>query len=1325
MLPSMNISYILANILLLLLLSISYHQTTSAADSSALVGKSFSVRSSVTVIFENQESYTTRIHESYSAEQNRAKLDYQVIKGTKINNDVIKDIQPEKGSIYYEPQTETFILFDPTRLDCKETNLEEIAKIIKLEVPDQEPDLVADDYIIGPARLLFFIDKHSHEMKLLTLEKPWSVRNIPCEIYIFEYQTKYELFKFYVYYSSDSLSKQTSTNGREETPLMVMIEFVGGKNKQAVLIVQYFDFEIIKKGNTAGINKVQTWYDPFIIEPVTSCSQALANKAIDIFGNKNQNEVKFSFKAEFDIAKFPMSAYVSYDAKLGILRYDLIDETGSSGVIAQLFDLHQNKMYHVMEKKQNSKTTIDEILNLSLNDDSTTQCLTAKIVPSLARLDKSSNPFSLGKLLVGSDKFVYLGRAQVRGLDVKVYEAHVGGLPFWFEQPVVYKASRDKENEYVRNPENGLLKSDVNIQYTVLLYFADKQDNNPLVMIELYKMDSLKSITWSKQTIKINDFVWDLDFRTAHGDDMERLFSLQELCSSKPSFRNAKVDLLLESENIDTQTALSTSNIANNNIRYLTLLSAIQDTFNLPAPMIYDLESRILKPHNSPILLSDSKIANKLLMGAAFRVSELTEEMAQLIYVGQGTDKQRYSCKKVVYVTRSFQACFFLAAHRRANTYFAFNSATKRCVVTLNPIEDDNSQDVVDDSKQDCFYLNSKEKMEVYRTNHVKDPEPNYWIKSMYYSRNRLQYFGSKLKLDDLSDDKANELSSIEFTVKHFAVDEKDYKVSISTGDKSDKNLMLVKTDRIDGFGLIGGGEIEDNKRVSPVSLNSYNWSPLTADLEDKSSTMTLQQCEAACAANLDCKSYSICLKNNELECIISKMSFRSPDVIKQMNEKGKQVRRGEKVSVVLDGINQIKTELIKNPTCQLFNMIFLNLFRKETSIIIWRSFRNRRIYPVKDIEECAKLCVEKNLLIWQDDTHQSAEAFSKFNSKFDISKEDLIGTFLNQHRKKIEQINRSFYYMDKTMLLPLSKNIVDKVENRILELDKIDSTLVEGYCIVGENLKEDEKKSLEDNNKYDQQDKDVNIPLSSYLFKFDLFYEKQYGVQLLASPMSTKQSEAYKLVFREGSEATDETYSIVRQMTEQGNNFQETLYYDSSGCAKVCFLQSWGPWPACRSFDIIIEIKNDGVYASKCILNSITLRQAVSTNRLDLINDDTKDNPNVLQIYHYEPRPGLARDESDLSAKSEMIQGESIEQKSLQKLGYKIGGLGTFLIVVIALTGGILTGIKLGQKLNEKIWNALSGGSSIFHRDRDSLVRRTSRIEFNNIVNDEGVVAG
>lgn len=1292
---SINLSY-------LLLIFAVISRSILADDSSALAGKSFSTRSSVSVMFRNGGSYVSHIHESYSAEQRRAKLDYQVIKAT--DDKTFKDIQPEQGSITYEPQTDTLLLFDSTNYKCRQTNLEEIVKIFRLEVPDQEPDLVADAYIIGPARLLFFIDKHAHEMKLETLEQPLSVRNIPVQAYSFKYRTKYDTIDFKVLYSTESLTADSRT-----TPLSVIMisseTIKSNQNEQVALIVEYFKFEIIKP-NIAGTNRLQTWYDPFMIEPATSCSEALANKATDIFGYKIQNDVRFSFRADFSIGKFPFSAFVSYDAKSDVLRYDLVNSIGTSGVGKQLFNLNQNRMYHIMEKRPNSATTMDKLLDLSLDVDSTSQCLSANILPTPQ--NNNIKPFSLGKLLVGSDKFVYMGRAQVRGIDVKVYETHSGGLPYWLEQPMVYR-SKESNDLNVRNPETGLLKSDINIYYTVLLYFAERDDNHPLVLIELYKMDAVKSITWSKQTIRINNFVWDLDFRTAYGDDIKQLFSLQGACSSSSKNQNyAKVELLLESENIDAETALVNSEVDSNNIRYLSLLAAVQDTFKLPAQMIYDLESKVMRAHKSTI---SSGKNNKLSIAVTFRVSEQVEDMAELVYLGQGRYNRLYKGEPLNSLVRSFQACFFLSAHRKANIFFGYNPTTKRCIIALEPIEGDGL-------KPNCFDLKPKEEMEIYRVNHVKDPEPNFWIRRMYRSRNKIEFLGHRLTLDNLSNDRAKEIHSIDFLVKRYEVDESDYKNSVSTGNKNDKNELQIKTNKIDGYGLII--EEYENKRISPASLSSHNWSPLRGDLEDKSPTMTFRQCEEACAANLNCKSYSVCLKDHELECVISSISLRSPDVIKQIEENGKIARRGERVKIVLNGIDHIKTELIKNPTCELYNMIFMDLFKKSP-VIYNCTFANRRLYPVKDLEECARLCVEKNLKIWRNDIANATKAISSIDPELaGLSEKGFLSAYMNHLREISGQINRSFQYLDKTKIQTLSRDKIERIQNGVLDMDKIDSELVEGYCFIGEKFNEQERKVSDSNDKYNPQDVDQYIQLDKYNFKFDLFYEKQYGVRLKESPMSTKQNEAYRLAYGEGEEATDESYSILKQMIEQGDNFQEILYFDEIECARYCFTQSWGPWPACRSFDITIELSKHNTYVSRCTLNSITLRQAVSTSRLDLIDGDiTK--TGLLQVYHFEPRPGLALYESDLNTNLEIVQGETLRQRAMKKMSYRIGGFGTFVILLVALTGGILIGIKLGQKMNEKIVDGLEG--SVFQRDRDSLVRRTTEIEFNNIVEEEEVV--
>lgn len=1288
--------YIYAMILLRLLygfltLPLVYQVSFTLADNSeTLKGKSFSLRTSVSILFRNGDRYVNRIHESYSAEQKRAKLNFQQIKSAAMKKNSL-DGQPEQGTIYYEPKTESFLLFDTSSLICKPTSMEELEKIIRLEVPDDDLDLIGREHIIGPARLLFFLDKHENKMKL---DFSPNTRNMDSQMYSFDYQTKYDKIKFKVIYSSESLAVHGKT-----IPIMVVMLFPDRKDDQVALVIDFFSFEIIRT-DEPEVYTNQVIYDPFIIEPATSCSQVLADKAIDLFKDKQQDTARFSFRADFDINKYMMTSYVAYDARLDILRYDLLVEDGRSGVRRQLYNVRQNKMYHAMEKRMGSETLVDKVLDLGLKGDETRQCMVAKIMHVMS--DKNSKPFTLGKLLVGSDKFVYLGKARVRGLDVKVYETNDGGFPFWFEQPVVYKADKNSY-EQQRNPEIGLLKSAENIKYTVLLYFAEREENHPLVLIELYKMDKAKSVTWAKQSIQINDFVWDLDLEQSEGG-VRDLFSLQEHCSSDSGLKYyAKAELLLESDNLDSETALSSTNVANSNIRYLALLSAIQNTFNLPAPMIYDLESKILTPHKT-----NSQKANKLLMAVSFRISEQVDNLIELIYIGQGGQRRLYKGDKVVTVTRSFQACFFIAAHRRANIYFAYNPNTKSCVIILDPI----LSAEVDDSNQDCFNLGPKEKLEVYRINHKQDKESNYWIKKMYHSRSKLDYLGSKMKLDDLSDN--NERKFMDFIVKRFDVDERDYKMSISTGDKNSKNNLQVQTDKIVGYGLIASEELR-NKRVAPAALNSYNWSPLSEDLKDKRSVMTLQQCEAACVADLDCQSYSICVKDRELQCIISRTSFRSPDVIKQLEEKGKNAKRGDKISVVLDGVAQTKSELVKNSACELYNMIFLNLFYNP--ILVMNTFTNRRIYPVKDQEECAKLCLKQNIQVWREDVSGLAKSVVNLAEKNDQGN-DFMVKMLDRHRRATQQISTGFHYLDRARLSTLSKVVAEKVQDRILEEDKMDIDSIEGYCIVGERLKDREKKALEEHDKYDESEVKEYINLSMYTLKFNLFYEKQHGVHLLASPKSNEQAQAYRLVHRKDPDVTEGDYTTLRRMLEANDNFQETLYADETKCALICFIQSWGPWPACRSFDVIIEFKL-GEYVSRCSLNSITLQQAISTNRLDLINDNT--NENVLQVMHFEPRPGLALDEANLNKYLSVLEERSLNQSAGSKLGYRVGGWGIFFILLLAFVGGTVFGVKvLGWKLHQKISERLGG---MENRDRDELVRRTSKIEFNNIVNDEGAI--
>jgi len=1257
----------------------------------SLEGKSFSIRSTVRSLLNSGSTWISQIHESYSLEQRRAKLSFTLTPTGA--NELDESRKPSWGDFYIERERNIVLLYDRDNLECREASIEEMTRLLGMSEADSDP--ATPDLIVGPARLIFFISKHRDKLKLVST-KNTSVRNIPAFRYVLDDGIAENGRKFEVYYSQVS----QVTDPLSTIPIQIVIS--GSTSEMTV--IDYARLEILEL-YTPRLDIHQQFVrddvalDRFTFETVSGCSKALASKKVDLFRRMRAKTGKFSFQADseftlMDLKPILIKSFVAYDEDVESLRLDLSVDTETSGVRRQMFNFGLNRMYHAMERVPTSNTHVDKIFDLSKDASpsnldgrtDTTQCIVSQILPNSGGLQRGvTNPFSIGEILAGAKEFVYMGKAKVRGIDASVYETYDTTPPYWLDQPIVYKDSGGEIK--VRSPAKGVdVDAAANKILVTLLYFAEKDEDHPLLLIQIYQVNPKYTVTHSKQAIFIHDFVWALPHEAPNGDRMADLFSLEDLCSSGlGENKYAKVGMLLESD----EPSPSEDFLKVSDVRDLALIAGLQESFKWPANMIYDLETRIVK-HGGQLNAPNGGQT----MLATLRVAEHAYNLAQLIYVGQGRLNYFTSGEISTAIYRSFQACYMLAAHIRKNVHFGYNVKRRTCSIDLKPTGDD--------KLPVGFVLDKDGAMEIYRTNHgLGRIQTNGWFESTFKKKNTIRYLNSKLILHD-----SNLGASLSFTVKLFKVDDRDFKTSISS---KENNEQQVATDKISGFGLpeLGSG----NKRVVPALLSAHNWTPLSSQMDDEVSSMTIDQCRAACLVDFTCRSFSLCMKNSELECVISKTSFSSLETIDELTrlkaDKRGAGRRGAKVSISVDGE---QVELEAQPSCQLYNKLFTDLYGAPSMYV----FRNRRVHPVGGIEECAEKCTVQNMEVLR---REIADAASKSSALFapGANKDDLeaFSKLYRLNRDASRQMCRSFNYLGKEEVQDESEFV--KIERLVLAEDRQKLETSRGYCIVNDYASEAETEALarENNtahNSAGSEGENQYLSFTKFSFKFEIFYEKQYGVSLGPSNLSDEEANAYRMVSRQVGTISESTYATVRSLFERGENFREQTYTDEQNCAFTCFMQVLGPWPACRSFDIIIQDRNGQSYYV-CVMNTITLRQAISTQRLDLVEDSSK-----LQVWHYEPRAGFASDESKLRSNIEIVESSLREQLGASNL-YRIHAFGITFLAVFAIISGIFLGIKLGAK-----FVGLLGTKHEDMSDKDKFVESTA-IEFVNQVNSNQVI--
>lgn len=1242
-----------------------------------LEGKSFTIKSKVVVVYSNDSPRReSLLDESYSQEQRRAKIKYYIMERASAKN---RKGRYTTGVFYLDTIRSMSAVLDETNLSAMTATTDDFYEVIGLGKLDIYDELDAPDYVVGPARLLFFLSNRREKQQLVELNYIVEVSNMKCLKYTLFHNTKSgEKLKFTIYYSELALASDP-----QSFPVQVIIEFLDAGRELFDIIIDYSPIESVISPysilpNSKQHHRVQL--DWFTFNPMRGFSSLFGSTHQgDIFAKIPSSTAKFSFKAVVERENGAKSTrFVAFDAKLDTLvQRPKWSDTSTSGLTQLVFNFKLNRMYHIVTRMPNSRTVVDRVLRLSqkdMDDDAdgvsdNTQCVVSKILPNF-NMGSPVRPLSIGKILVGANKFVYLGHARVRGIPALVYEVSEASLPFWLDHNLVYKNAEPGTSppEAQRSLYHAIDEKSGESSTTVLLFMEDGSTTEPnLLMLEVFIWDLKYNYLIDKQTVHFYDFKWELDY----DGNPASLFSLQDLCSSGLGKNQyALVKLLLErdgSSSIYKETD-SYSVGADRAGTNLALLASLQENLKLPAPMIYDMSWHIAEGVSKTI---DN--GKHLLLATSFRMAEHVDNLVELVYLGHGVLNYRKRKQDAglytLHTTRTVAGCYFLAAHRRKNVFFAYEPVMHDCYVDLSPIEDDSKD-------YPPHFLELPEgNMEVYRVNHVQDVGKvgsDSWMQDIYQAASQLHanqasLIGTTMLLLDVTPDHG----SLEFVVKQAEVDERSVKASAPS--KGNDNSQDLTSDRIDGFGLVAKGDL--SRRIGPTPINVDHWKLTDLKEGDQSAAISREQCEAACLRDSTCRSYSVCIEESELKCVISKASFKSPDVIKQLSiDQKSKISLNRNVQVKLDDGQVV--ELNKHPNCELNNVAFLNHFFKPK--VVRNTFTNRYIYPVKDQEDCAEMCIRQSIdLLREDIAHHIESAQSVFDRDSSSSGDyGRLRTLLAEHRQATKQICRTFFYIDKARMLNFPKDLADRIQDYVVrdESNESDRHLIglankdHGFCVMVDPVHK------KDGQATDQSTSKVSeyIDIEMYSFKFDLFYEKQYGVRLLGTKMDGLQIEAQKLATLESREITDEHLSALKTFVQDGQNSQDMIQATASKCATVCFLQTWGPWPACRSFDIVMENVNKSPY-TKCYLNSITLQQAITTQRLDLIDDSSES-----QAWHYEPRQGFVVDESNLAGNLKLSELSSslIRSSAAIKLNFPI----SLLVAMVAIASGLYAGLQVSK---------------------------------------------
>lgn len=1173
--------------------------------------------------------------EAYSSYQMRSKIEYKA-HGTPDRQ--YESNIPNEGTIFVD-NSNILLIEKSQRPICKKTYHGSITRFFHLhhlgwDQPDEQL------YLAGPAKILFFLDNYRNQFVKEESDSGYNVRNIPTFYYKLTLRVDHQDIDFYIHYAE--ASKQDAIpikvivklpNYRELSFNFVLNDLLSDKEAE-------FDQKI---GLHAGGDD-DIIFDQFAIDRGIGCANIGQILPLGRLFDARQTNSKSSFSFMTLIDKISRTginstwqAFVAYESSIDSMRVVLENPSWATSSVTNFY---LGRTYHTIEHNEIDRQIINKIVDLDTADKNNEPlCVVAKAHGE----DKEECPYSLGELIAGAEKFVFLGYAQVRGIRAQVFEAFNSSQPIWFDQPMIYndRSTSVQDVEKLRSSYS----SRGQIVFNTVVYVSEQGDSSTMKLLhmEIYRISLAEnSKILSKTMLPVFGFSWKLDEsrEAPNGQLTQDLFSLADLCPSSSIEDNHynKLSMRLVAEQRADSIDLEWLKIPTK--RNFATLASLQKQFKLPTTMVYGLESKI-------------QVANdqRLIMFISFQLASHSSKLAKLYFAGTASLKSRYRNRLTNLPSDTFRGCYYSAAHRKTDTFFAYDPKIEVC--WLDADLSSTSRNEFGKINLEAFDIDVDGPLDLYFVIHEENTLNKWTVSDFTVGHNKIKVL-SKLKL--FNSDSTNNSQELEFSISSLEMDKEN---SQATEDDKTSNKFM-------GLGLV---ETEgQNKLAQPQRLYTDNWAPSQNWSQYNTETeMTFEQCQAICLSDFECQSFSICVQGSQIDCLLSNLSFRSADMVSQLNNiQNMPLKIGKLISLNATDLNQA-VQIKKHPNCEIHNKIYLDFFDKQKKV--GQSISNRIIHAASGREQCAKMCFDQIIEI----VYVNAPEISAIKS--DNLDEDVrtIKNLFNQHRNITMDICRAFFYVDKSELAELPQSTQSKILGQVIRGEEQQS--INGYCMMGERLNKAEQMHLNESGKFDLNASVEYVEFRRYNFKFETMYNRQYGVRLKPSARTTEEYVAYMDIEKHGSAAAKASYAIMRSFVERNDNIQVKIDADTTKCALVCYTQSWGPWPACKSFHISIISSDDKSFMS-CFLNSLSLQEALHLERFDLIeHNETRDGK--IQVWHYDPKPGFVAAKVDTERQYEISW---FKLGHLLGSGSRISSSVVFVTVILALVGGLIFGIMLGS---------------------------------------------
>ena len=1349
--------------------------TLGALDSAA-----FRLRALVKTFVKNKFVSANWLDESYSSEQSRAIIRHKLVKGQQADESQNCSAPlDEAGTLFLDTQMGFMLAYGSGSGSCQlvptqgPTGMDRLLQLELIAHDKQRQQPAA--YFRGAAKWLLFVARNRDLFKVADLEKDTAkrVRNVRCTMYTHQRAGA----KVTAYFADKSLAEHQ----KDALPMRVSIE-----TETRLSMIEFSQFQQIGHSLAeATLGQERLVADHFALEPLSGCSPLLARTNIraskslartiyepsgagqtpSVVG-VNEAEfgfnMRFSFRAHVELQQSArlLHSYrtsVAYDAPSGLLRVDVDQSTGSVFRSKQVFDFMGQTQYHCLESSQRHGPLVNQLLELGASNLAEEEeeeesvgrsaerpsgaCLRTRMPAELVSECRVANA---NVLLVGADLLVYLGRARVRGISARAYELVDGELPYWLE-PALGLWDRTTRARATWRAAREWLKAWADSagspsRLVTLVYVSADNERPParLLRLEFLHTDSAFRAVRERRTVDLYDFVWHFERRTSDGRTPTlELFALAQATSARAfagePVERAQVRMLLASERaLDSMESQLLGHKMGQLERDSAFLGGLQRELQLPQQMIFDFSSKLV-PH-SPEFNSSAQ-----LVALTFEYARHVFDELRLERVGVAT---RILTKSWHFQAISFVDCALLAGQQRVPLYFAYEPRDRHCYVEAKSKLSRPSGGQVDESANGPTVLpfeilpNNKlrystgTKLQVFSLTHSLVTAPSLidlWHKSAD-EENEEQGLRERGSFKERKSDTRNKL--LVFSSEPLTVNFKVVKLNMVNVHKRMPNKEEQKSRqapaKLQGFGLIEQKPISE--RLDSVPLLPSFIDPLgraSGRSSDQLGAMSLELCRSTCMGDLECKSYSICVRRGQLECILSRADFRSAKLLAKLDQitSARSLSFGEQLSLALEGDKNSSVRLVRHQLCSIYNKHYLDYFQLER-LPASRAIR-KIVFQTADLEQCASWCAWYNFKAIRG--HYSRLGDQLAGLAEGLAAERLTseqgGLSAQELESQVEPFRltgvlskdlcRQLIYINPTSLETQPVEFKQRLDNYVKRdlqwmapvgerKSEANGDQLGGYCILPSDvvmgaqpnggrpvLEPQPELDLDLSPNSGRNSNKLNLfALVGATFKLQALYEETRGVSLRRSNMSLDEYQVFGHAHLLWRGASAKQANLLMDFAKRGENNQ--LVKQNVGaavCAQWCFLSAAGPWPGCRSFDVLTKWTRDSLSSSNksllyCQLNSITLNQAISFNRMDLIETsaakDSLTGEHVLERRHFEPRPGFALELSMLGGERELFQ--LLEQQneppaSSRRLAHLMA---ISLVLLLAVSSGLYAGIWL-----------------------------------------------